>query len=45
MKQPLALQPNKCYGLCNTDIDTIWPKTEHGLNLFNEFYTNFEGKK
>lgn len=31
---PTRLEIATMYGLCNTDISTIWPKTKHGLALF-----------
>lgn len=36
MKEPRLLLKNYHYGLCNIDIDTLWPKTEHGLKLYSK---------
>lgn len=36
MKEPVLLLQNRNYGLCNTDIDTIWEKTRHGLDLYGK---------
>ncbi|KAL4437750.1 hypothetical protein ABPG74_012425 [Tetrahymena malaccensis] len=34
--KPELLEQGKAYGLTNTDIHTLWPKTEHGLKIFNQ---------
>lgn len=36
MQEPRILLKNSHYGLCNVDIDTLWPKTQHGLNLYTK---------
>lgn len=30
------LKEDHHYGLCNIDIDTIWPKTDHGLKMYRD---------
>lgn len=29
------IEENRPYGICNCDIETIWPKTAHALTKFN----------
>lgn len=36
MKSPRQLSHNQNYGLCNIDLGTIWPKTQHGLELYTQ---------
>jgi hypothetical protein len=31
---PLVLDRDTPYGVCNCDILTIWPKTAHGMAMF-----------
>lgn len=39
---PIELLPNKSYGICNCDINTIWPKTEHGLKMFENIKSKLD---
>lgn len=34
LKEPTLLKSGTMYGLCNTDLETLWPKTKYGLGLF-----------
>ena len=34
---PVELKRGETHGVCNSDIDVIWPKTSLGINLFKLF--------
>ncbi|EAR89984.2 NRDE protein (macronuclear) [Tetrahymena thermophila SB210] len=40
--KPQLLEQGKAYGLTNTDIHTLWPKTEYGLKIFNEILLKYQ---
>ncbi|KAL4483807.1 hypothetical protein ABPG72_006182 [Tetrahymena utriculariae] len=39
--KPHLLEQGKAYGLTNTDIYTLWPKTEYGLKIFNQILLKY----
>lgn len=44
MKEPAQLHSSTVYGLCNTDLNTIWPKTKYGCSLFEKILKEYENK-
>ena len=44
MTQPYILEYNKNYGLCNTDLFTLWDKTKHGLGIFDRIVEQLSEK-
>ena len=40
MKEVEFVEKEKNYCLCNSDLHTVWPKTEYGLAKFTEIMEN-----
>ena len=45
MKEAALVEKNKNYSLCNSDLYTVWPKTEYGLNIFDQVISQISEEK
>jgi uncharacterized protein with NRDE domain len=44
-KNPLPLQQDTPYSVCNCDILTVWPKTAHGMGMFKQLLSQLADLK